>query len=738
MSNDIITGTPITNPGLPDVGFSTDPANSVASLTTDPANDANDFYYENILLYEEDNNIISKWSDFNNQINLSNIATGTYGVSLREWTKTGDGSFIYKVDTTGFFPAGYAHLQNNSDGSYQKPRFSWSMVKDEKWRVTLNHVSFITNSPGITLEVYDASGLKTSETYTDNAGSNGVITAITLTHTVTQSGIGYLDLFPKDTGVGILSFFDDIVIEKIPANIETTLSDVSFSTDLSLAPERAFNDANQYTYVKSYLDESTLKAVRSHHLFNPTENRTYMCWVKLDYIGGFSVYSQYGGMLEHREQGDVSDNQRTGIIKDVTGTKVLYIGSNGSAFFKMPTPYDIGNTNWVHLALTLNINPSSTDVKFYIDGALIDDRTAGIQVDTSERELHAAHGFDGLIDECAIYNIVLPLASISAIHAIGSPDVNKLDLTKSSGSYTETSNLVDYFKMGDSNGILPEKTEDSAILNDKNDSISQYRMTTYYLTGGIKSPIFLNHTGIASDDLSLTIDTPLAGAALTDDGGLTDLVFNKDGILNNCNNLSTVIGAPTFFTISVSGEISDIADDDRVYSIRHLKVGSPTTRVVQWNFDSKFNISDIQGGAYLQFLMKNRGSSAWLYDSIRDLEIYLGDSNLAPNSGYSAPIGDRYKFTIIYTTTNAFTPAYNPVTNALDSETWYKFTIRWEHLTQTIGSPSGIIDRMITRTYYKQSAPSSFFYNTDDIRLENNDPAISIDPANSEATWAGD
>ena len=177
---------------------------------------------------------------------------------------------------------------------------------------------------------------------------------------------------------------------------------------------------------------------------------------------------------------DSDNTHRFKIVIETGGEVSLQMTSNGDASSKFSTNpvFDDGAaTSWTHIVAIFSHPANDADNitnKLYIDGVdttlssnssmsganqILFDIGVNTYVGAANHNGTTAEGFDGKIDEFAVFNTLLDEEAAIAIYNNGSP----LNLTFDQGDYDNSSALQIYYKMGD--GLFDNKA--NGIVHDQ-------------------------------------------------------------------------------------------------------------------------------------------------------------------------------------------------------------------------------------------------------------------------------
>ena len=204
---------------------------------------------------------------------------------------------------------------------------------------------------------------------------------------------------------------------------------------------------NQYSVdfdgTEDYMDAGNISELNSISAF------TISMWINFEDITGLSVRSVFTA-------GTSTSNRIEIIFNNINQVRFGVNGSIGSCVFDISSPTDYRSTDaWHNIVCTYD----GTNVTLFFDGSQKSTTTSSVPSSTS-----STHGndatvgrrtlgggsfyFNGYIDEVAIWNATLDSNDIADIYS-GGPT----DLTKASSYNTDrTSNLINYWRMGDDDG----------------------------------------------------------------------------------------------------------------------------------------------------------------------------------------------------------------------------------------------------------------------------------------------
>lgn len=138
--------------------------------------------------------------------------------------------------------------------------------------------------------------------------------------------------------------------------------------------------------------------------------------------------------------------------------------------------------SWNHYCLTVDASSSPWTFKFYINGSLKHSKTQNLDVGFKTHSsgyslLIGNYRYDQwnpqnllAIDEFGLFNTVLSQNAIQDIYNLGVP--HNLKTNGPAGNYTQTGNLVNYYRFGDGTGDNPYTTDagSTPFLNDEQGS----------------------------------------------------------------------------------------------------------------------------------------------------------------------------------------------------------------------------------------------------------------------------
>jgi|TARA_Y100000310_G_scaffold41155_1_gene38575 hypothetical protein len=215
-------------------------------------------------------------------------------------------------------------------------------------------------------------------------------------------------------------------------------------------PEAVY--ANNYSTVLAGDDDYV--QIAHHSTINIGSNLTVSAWIKTDTKANQQTIISKGDSSSedswYVELLNISGKVRAGIQNDSD-----YILEHGTA--------DLTDDAWHHVVVVINTDATLV----YVDGSRQDgtNLTNGSETDSMTntstlyigQRYHDGNGryWTGLIDEVALWDVVLDADAITAIYNSGDP----MDLTADSGNYDNSSDLISYWRFEEGSGT---STSDSS------------------------------------------------------------------------------------------------------------------------------------------------------------------------------------------------------------------------------------------------------------------------------------
>jgi len=207
----------------------------------------------------------------------------------------------------------------------------------------------------------------------------------------------------------------------------------------------AFNEYSvDFDGTDDYMDAGNISELNSISAF------TISMWINFEHITGSSIMSVF-------TSGSSTSDRIEIVFNSLSEVRFGVNGSISSCSFNISSPTNYRSTDaWHNIVCTYD----GTNVTLFFDGSQKATTTSSVPSSTS-----STHGndatvgrrtlgggsfyFNGYIDEVAIWNAKLDSNDITDIYNSGIPT----DLTKAASYNTDrTSNLINYWRMGDDDG----------------------------------------------------------------------------------------------------------------------------------------------------------------------------------------------------------------------------------------------------------------------------------------------
>lgn len=288
---------------------------------------------------------------------------------------------------------------------------------------------------------------------------------------------------------------------------------------------------------------------------------------------------------------------------------------------------DLAAGKWIHIVYTIDRSDGTSGEVFYVNGVPYGtasgaqnssqtlNNTGSITIGAKAGSYSS--GFEGQIDEVAIFNTVLDANAVAAIYNSGSP----INLTFDKGNYDNSSALQGYWRMG--NGLFDDKAQGS--VHDQGNAVTGSEL----ITNGTFTSNTSNWTA-GSNQIP-------AESALTIVSNQLKVTLNSGDTFGNAHQAFTVVAGATYQVVgtlvSKTGGASIKIDRTATSSslVLLLTTTASATPVTK-NF-----VSPISGTLYVSLTVDDDGGNA-VFDNISIKKVHNPGfgSNLVRNADFSA------------------------------------------------------------------------------------------------------